>query len=147
MINDLGVSVGGNSSLLSQSKSEDQADIANESYQVALDVATAADERKGSDIIILRVSEVSYLTDYLVIVTGFSDVQVRAIARAIEAQIEERWQRTPLNNSEGKSEGNWILQDYGDVIAHIFLPETREFYNLEAFWGHAERLKFVPPNV
>jgi ribosome-associated protein len=41
---------------------------------------------------------------------------------------------------EGKSEGSWILMDYGDIIVHIFLPKEREFYNLEAFWGHAQRI-------
>lgn len=115
----------------------------DDSRQIALTAAQAADERKGVDIAVLKVTDVSYLADYFVIATGFSNVQVRAIARAIEDQIAEQWNRYPLR-TEGQSEGSWILQDYGDVIVHIFLPREREFYNLEAFWGHAERLEFAP---
>jgi ribosome-associated protein len=88
------------------------------------------------------VAEVSYLSDYFVMMTGYSKVQVRAIAEAIEGQVEIDWQRRPLR-TEGKAEGTWVLQDYGDVIVHIMMPREREFYNLEAFWGHAERI-FIP---
>ncbi len=108
---------------------------------LALTIAQAADDRKASDIVILKVTEVSYLTDYFVIVTGFSRTQVKAIAEAIEEKVYQTHQQVP-RQTEGKNDGNWILQDFGDVIVHIFLPEEREFYNLEAFWGHAERLEF-----
>ncbi|NEP10533.1 MAG: ribosome silencing factor [Symploca sp. SIO2C1] len=111
------------------------------SREIALTIAQAADERKGENIVILGVAEVSYLTDYFVIVTGFSKVQVRAISQAIEQKVESRWQRLPLR-TEGQAEGSWILQDYGEVIVHILLPQEREFYNLEAFWGHAEHIEF-----
>ena len=85
-------------------------------------IAEAADERKGADITILKVTEVSYLADYFVIVTGFSNAQVRAIARSIEDKVDEAWGRYPLR-TEGQAEGGWILQDFGDVIVHTFLPE------------------------
>jgi ribosome-associated protein len=104
-------------------------------------IAEAADDRKADDIIILRVSELSYLTDYFVIATGFSKTQVRAIATAIKDKVEENQQKTPLR-VQGESEGSWVVLDYGDVIVHIMLPNEREYYNLEAFWGHAERLDF-----
>jgi ribosome-associated protein len=84
---------------------------------------------------------VSYLADYFAIVTGFSKAQVRAISQAIEQTMEMEWQRLPLR-TEGQAEGSWVLQDYGDVIVHIMLPQEREFYNLEAFWGHAEQIEF-----
>lgn len=113
----------------------------DESRQLALDIARAADDRKGGDIVLLKVSDVSYLADYFVVVTGFSNVQVRAIARSIEDKVETEWQQRPLR-TEGQLEGSWVLIDYGDVIAHIFLPKEREFYNLEAFWGHAEQVNF-----
>jgi ribosome-associated protein len=104
-------------------------------------IAQAAEDRKAEDIVILKVTEVSYLTDYFVIITGFSRTQVKAIAEAIEETVNETLQLLPTQ-TEGKKDGNWILQDFGDVIVHIFLPEEREFYDLEAFWGHAERLEF-----
>ncbi|MEL4896180.1 ribosome silencing factor [Crocosphaera sp. Alani8] len=113
----------------------------NQIKTLALTIAQAADDRKASDITILKVTEVSYLTDYFVIVTGFSRTQVKAIAEAIEEKVHQTHQQVP-KQVEGKQDGNWILQDFGDVIVHIFLPEEREFYNLEAFWGHAERLEF-----
>ena len=114
-----------------------------ESHKLALTIAQAADDRKGGDITILHVADVSYLADYFVVVTGFSNVQVRAIARSIEDKVETEWQQLPLR-IEGQAEGNWVLIDYGDVIAHIFMPKEREFYNLEAFWSHAEQVKFSP---
>jgi ribosome-associated protein len=111
------------------------------SRDLAITIAQAAEDRKGSDIVLLRVAEVSYLSDYFVMVTGFSRVQVRAIVQAIEAQVEQKWHRRPLR-TEGQAEGTWVLQDYGDVMVHIMMPKEREFYNLEAFWGHAERIDF-----
>lgn len=113
----------------------------DEARDLALTIATAADDRKGADIVLIKVSDVSYLTDYFVIVTGFSTAQVKAIARSIEEKVETDWQRQPVR-SEGQTNGNWVLMDYGEVIVHIFLPKERDFYNLEAFWGHAEQLPF-----
>ncbi len=117
----------------------------SESYHLARSIATAADDRKAGDISILHVGEISYLADYFVIVTGFSKVQVRAISQAIDAQVEEDLQRLPLR-VQGQAEGSWIVKDYGDVIAHIMLPEERDFYNLEAFWGHGEQIIFDSTN-
>lgn len=112
-----------------------------ESRQLALTIAQAMDDRKAKDIVLLKVSDVSYVADYFVVATGFSNVQVRAIARSIEDKVETDWQQLPLR-SEGLAESSWILLDYGDVIAHVFMPKERAFYNLEAFWGHAERLDY-----
>ena len=110
------------------------------SQKIATNIANAASERKAGDILLLKVADVSYLADYFIIATGYSNVQVRAIADAVEKTLLTEWQRTPLR-TEGKAEGNWILQDYGDVIVHVMMPYEREFYNLEAFWGHAERIE------
>lgn len=118
---------------------------ADASLQLAWMIANAADDRKAEDIVLLKVAGVSYLADYFVLCTGFSRTQVRAIADSIESQVAAQFERTPLH-TEGRSESNWILQDYGEVIAHSFLPDEREFYNLEAFWGHAERLQFQAPS-
>ena len=116
------------------------------SRELALTIAEAASDRKAGDIILLRVAEVSYLADYFVMVTGYSRVQVRAITQAIEDTVEIEWQRRPLR-TEGKAEGSWVLQDYGEVMVHIMMPKEREFYNLEAFWGHAERTEFPSSGV
>ncbi|MBN4006609.1 ribosome silencing factor [Nostoc sp. LPT] len=109
------------------------------SEKLAATIAIAASDRKAGEILLLKVAEVSYLADYFVMMTGYSRVQVRAIAQAIEGKVETELQRRPLR-TEGKIEGSWVLQDYGDVIVHIMMPKEREFYNLEAFWIHAERI-------
>ena len=117
-------------------------DYQDPSFKLALTIAQAADERKGGDITLLRVGHISSLADYFVIITGFSKVQVRAIARAVEEKVAEELQVTPVR-TEGQAEGTWTLQDYGDVIVHILMPQEREFYNLEAFWSHADRLSLA----
>lgn len=118
------------------------ANLDDETLQLVQTIIRAADERKGGDITLLRVSDVSTLADYFVIVTGFSKVQVRAIARSVEEAVEETLQRRPIR-IEGLAEGTWVLHDYGDVIVHIQMPHEREFYNLEAFWGHADRISLA----
>jgi len=122
------------------SKSSLALDDQDASRELAITIAQAAEERKAGDILLLRVAEVSYLSDYFVMMTGYSRVQVRAIAGAIEDKVKQEWQRRPIR-TEGQADGTWVLQDYGDVIAHIMMPKEREFYNLEAFWGHAEQIE------
>ncbi|MBF2025271.1 MAG: ribosome silencing factor [Oscillatoriales cyanobacterium C42_A2020_001] len=113
------------------------------SLALALTAIQAADDRKGGDIILLRVTEVSLLADYFVLVTGYSKAQVRAIAGAVADKVQDEQLRAPIH-TEGMAESTWVLQDYGDVIVHVLMPHEREFYNLEAFWGHAERIDFQP---
>jgi ribosome-associated protein len=114
-------------------------------YELARQIAAAAEDKKAVDIVLLHVSDVSYLADYFVIITGFSRAQLNAISESIEERLEENYNLIPARVS-GKREGGWIVQDYTDVIVHIFLPEEREYYNLEAFWGHAERHEFSQPS-
>ena len=125
---------------LTSNKVNSTATDAEESKHLAITIADAGEDRKAGDIILLDVAEVSYLADYFVMMTGYSRVQVRAIAQAIEDKVQQELQRSPIR-TEGKSEGTWVLQDYGDVLVHIMMPTEREFYNLEAFWGHAERIE------
>ncbi|MGL5082652.1 MAG: ribosome silencing factor [Microcoleaceae cyanobacterium] len=113
----------------------------DQTWETVLAAARAAEERKADDLVILKVSEVCYLADYFLIATGFSSVQVRAICQAITHTVEQELHRVPIS-TEGQKEGMWLLVDYGDVVIHIMLPEEREFYNLEAFWNHAERIKW-----
>ncbi|MFS0515342.1 ribosome silencing factor [Nostoc sp. UIC 10607] len=124
---------------LTKSVVKSHAHTEEESGKLAATIAVAGSDRKAGEIILLKVAEVSYLADYFVMMTGYSKVQVRAIAQAIEGKVETELQRRPIR-TEGKVEGSWVLQDYGDVIVHIMMPKEREFYNLEAFWIHAERI-------
>ena len=109
--------------------------------ELASTIAEAGLDRKAGDLLVLRVRDVSYLADYFVMMSGYSNVQVRAIANTIEQEVEEKCDRKPLR-TEGKAEASWILLDYGEVIVHAIMPSEREFSDLEAFWGHAERVDF-----
>ncbi len=115
------------------------------SRKLAETIVDAASDRKAGDIVLLHVASVSYLADYFVMMTGYSRVQVRAIADAIEEKVKTELQRNPLRTA-GKTEGSWVLHDYGDIIVHVMMPKEREFYNLEAFWGHAERIEYPKPD-
>ena len=126
---------------LTQKKDTSNAVVEFSSEQLAHDIAEAADDKKARDIVLLKVSGISYLADYFVVATGFSTTQVKAICDSVEEQIETKYELAPLR-VQGKSDGRWAVLDYGEVIVHIFLQEEREYYNLEAFWGHAERIEF-----
>lgn len=105
--------------------------------------AEACDDRRAMDIVLIRVEEVAYLTDWFVICSGGSPVQVRAIARSVEETLEEKARRRPLR-LEGVSEGRWVLLDYGELIVHVMGAQERHFYDLEGFWSHGELHTHVP---
>ena len=105
--------------------------------ELAESVAALAADRKATEVVILELREISSVTDYFVICTGRSDVHVRAIVERIETGLAEQGER-PLAR-EGVAYGSWALLDYGDVVVHIFQPETRAFYDLERLWGQAPR--------
>jgi len=112
------------------------------SKALALLAADACDDRKAGDIVLIRVEEISSIADWFVIASGFSDVQVRAIARSVEDRVEQECGRLPLRK-EGLKEGRWILLDYGEVIVHALTPDERSYYDLESFWGHGEKESFL----
>jgi len=98
-------------------------------------MALCALEKKALDIHILDLRELTPITDFFVICHGESTTQVRAICDHIQEKLEDEglkvWHR------EGYDNASWILLDYVDVVIHVFLPETREFYSLERLWGDA----------
>lgn len=99
----------------------------------------AAVEKKAFDLVLLEMKKVTSFTDYFVICSGKSDRQVQAIAQAIEEALEREGIR-PLGY-EGRTEGRWILMDYGDVVVHILLEPVRAFYDLEGLWIDAPRIE------
>lgn len=111
----------------------------------ALAVAGASSEKKGLDIVTVDMRKMSSVCDYFVISSGTSTTQVRAIAENIARRLEEKGMR--VRHAEGEREGLWVLLDCGDVVAHIFLDQTRRFYNLEQLWSKApqERYKETRP--
>lgn len=115
------------------------------SRDLAEAAATLALDRKAADVVILDLREISSVTDYFVLCTGRSDVHVRAIVERIEAGLAEMGER-PLAR-EGVAHGSWALLDYGDVVAHVFQPDTRAFYDLERLWGRAPRWTSDPTSA
>ncbi|WP_148202785.1 ribosome silencing factor [Synechococcus sp. JA-2-3B'a(2-13)] len=106
---------------------------------MALSAARAAEEKKGGDIVLLDVSQVSTLADYFLLVSGYSLTQVRAIARAIEEKVWDEWKQTP-RRIEGQESASWILIDYADLIVHVIMQQERDYYDLESFWIQAQRV-------
>lgn len=103
-------------------------------------VARAADlalERKGYDVIALDLRGISSATDFFVLASGRSDVQVKAIAEHISDEL--RREGTRPSHVEGLRGGRWVLLDYIDFVVHVFHPHAREFYQLENLWGDAPR--------
>ncbi len=110
-----------------------------ESTTLAATAARAASDKKGEDTIVLEVGPLLSITDAFVITSGSNDRQVRTIAEEVEAQVRTAMDRAPLR-VEGLSDAHWILLDYGDVVVHVFLDETRRYYDLERLWADAPRL-------
>jgi len=108
--------------------------------------AEACDDRKAVDIRLIRIEDVSSLADWFVICSGLTDVQVRAIARSVEEKLAAEAGRQPLRR-EGRTEGRWVLLDYGEVIVHVLTPQERSYYDLESFWGHGDQVRYVSPGA
>ena len=106
------------------------------SKELAKKISKLILEKKGIDIIILDLQKLTPVTDFFVICTASSDTHVKAIADYISYETKKIGQK-PWHN-EGYSNLNWVLLDFVDVVVHIFLQESRKFYNLEGLWGDAE---------
>jgi ribosome-associated protein len=102
--------------------------------------AEAALERKATDVMALDLASISGATDYFLLASGRSDVQVKAIAE----NIVERLKQVELRpeHIEGLQGGRWVLIDYIDFVVHVFHEEARSFYQLEVLWGDAPRSEF-----
>jgi ribosome-associated protein len=109
-----------------------------DSKQKAILAAQAALDKKGSDVIILEVAELTSVADYFVIASGESERQVKAIAQNIEKLLSSRFDRSP--QIEGAGTSTWILLDYGDIIVHVFKTDIREYYGLERMWSDAPQV-------
>ena len=106
-----------------------------EPNELARSVVNAAEDKKASDIVMLDLRPVALIADYFVLCDGQSTRQLRAIADGIVESLKEEGER-PLR-VEGTPESGWILIDFGAVIAHIFSPELRRYYDLESLWKEA----------
>jgi ribosome-associated protein len=97
--------------------------------------AHAALEKKAVDLVVLDLQGLSSIADFFLVCSARSSTQADTIAEAVRAALRGEGVR-PRHN-EGSAESGWLLLDYGDVVVHVFLEETRGFYSLERLWGDA----------
>ena len=105
-----------------------------ESLDILKTAIKALDSKKGFDLEVIKVEDVTTLADYFVIVSGASTTQVKSLANEVDYKLG--LEGVEPNHIEGKSSG-WILLDYSDVLVHIFTRDTREYYDLERLWSDA----------
>ena len=108
--------------------------------QAVLQAVEYALDKKGFNLKLFEVSELSSLTDYLLLVSGRSDRQVQAIAENIKLEFKNTHQQLPLA-IEGMDQGRWVLLDYGEFMVHVFQEPVREFYDLEGLWSEAPEVQ------
>jgi ribosome-associated protein len=108
------------------------------SLQAALNCARLAAENKARDVVVLDLTDVTPIYDYFVIATGSSRRQIHNLAEEIDAGLAaEGHKRLGI---EGYEAAKWIVQDYGDIVVHVFDKETRDYYELEELWADARKL-------
>lgn len=105
----------------------------DESLALARLAAATADDKMGTDTIIIPVGQVLSITEYFVITAASNRRLVRAIADEVESRVREVTGRDP-GRVEGHREQQWVLLDYGDVVVHVFLEEMRQFYEIERLY-------------
>lgn len=104
-------------------------------------IVKGMEEKKASDIVVMDLRGVkNAFTDFFVICSGNSDTQIEAISDSVEEEVIKAVKERPFR-SEGKNNKQWVLMDYVDVVAHIFLKDKRTFYGLEDLWGDAKIVK------
>jgi len=107
------------------------------SYEI---VCAAADDKKAWNIAVLDIKDSSLMADYFVICSARNNRQTQSIADNIEEQMEKNGY--PILHVEGYHEGKWILIDAGEVIAHVFVEQERQYYDLENLWADAPRIDY-----
>ena len=106
--------------------------------EIAYAVTKALDEKKGMDIKLLKIDQVSTLADYFLICTGTSNTHVRTLCDYAEFTLDNLGE--PMLGREGHRGNTWELLDYGTIVVHVFTEEARTMYNLERLWADAEQV-------
>jgi ribosome-associated protein len=119
-------------------------------FELPAEVARAVElamERKALELVVLDLRGISSATDYFLLASGTSDIQVKSIGEHIVDEMKKEGVRP--GHVEGLGGGRWVLIDYIDFVVHVFHPEARSFYQLEGLWGDAPRLDIedVPPSA
>jgi ribosome-associated protein len=107
--------------------------------ETAIRAAQVADDKLGQDTVVLAMAELFGVVDAFVVTSGRNSRQVRTLVEEIERQLRSDGGPAP-SAVEGLRDGTWVLMDYGDFIVHVFLEETRDYYDLEHLWSAAPRV-------
>ncbi|MDL2254234.1 ribosome silencing factor [Ruminococcaceae bacterium OttesenSCG-928-I18] len=116
-----------------------------EAIELAKKIVAALESKKALELKLLKVEDLTVLTDYFVIASGTSNTHVGALAEEVDYRLSK--EGIEPSRVEGAKSRSWILMDYGSVVAHIFYPETREYYALERLWADAVPVELEPESV
>jgi ribosome-associated protein len=108
-----------------------------ETLDLVRDVLTVIEDKKGSDILVLDIREISLLADCFVICTAETSRQLKAIADSLIPEMKNRG-LLALGGTEGSLDSGWVLVDFGDIVVHLFSPQQRDFYALDKLWKDAK---------
>ncbi len=108
----------------------------------AVAAATIADQFRGQNIVVLDMTKVTAIVDFFIIVTAASQRQAHAIADEVNRKLKHEDGNRRISIEGYRTEGNWILTDYGDVVLHVFSPDGRALYNLEQLWSDAPHVEW-----
>ncbi len=121
-------------------RAEQAADNREAIPDAALIAARAAADKLGENTVILSMGELLGVTEAFVITSGRNTRQVRSIVDEVKVKVKTDTGRAPWA-VEGTSDMTWVLMDYGDFLVHVFLDESRQYYDLERLWGNAPRME------
>lgn len=109
--------------------------------EVAAIAAKALDSKKGIDLRLIEISDISTLADYFLICTASSNTHVRTLCDAVEEAMDEAGE--PMVGREGHRGGTWVVLDFGCIVVHVFTEETRAFYDLERLWQDGKQVSMI----
>lgn len=117
----------------------------NKEDRISLEMAVASarlmDEQKAENIRVLNVAKTCNFTDYFILATANSSLQLRALGGKLQRELRERGRR-PMGVA-GLEAASWLVLDYGDMVIHVFSAEARDYYRLEDLWGDAEKVDWT----
>jgi ribosome-associated protein len=117
--------------------------VDSDTQALAVTAARAADDKQGSDIVVIDVGNVLPITSLFVVASASNSRLVRTIADAVTESVRNATGRSPVR-SEGMAEAQWILVDYGDVVVHVFAEETRRYYEIERLYRDRPVIEWRP---
>ena len=119
---------------------------ASEAATRALVAAAAGSAKSGHDVVVLDVGPIISIIECFVLASATNTRQVRTIVDEIEQALREHDDSRPIS-IEGRDDASWVLLDYGDIVVHVFLAETRAYYDLDRLWADAPRIPFEEPRA